>query len=101
MEFIETDTGDKKREGPRNEKEEAAAQDKWLVSGSASVGSWLPTLDTVQAKRETIAAKIRNDVTTKLHTLEGYAERLERKAGSGFRPSVNGQWVMSLVLLIS
>ena len=34
LEFIETDDGEKKREGPRSEKEEAAAHDRWLVSMS-------------------------------------------------------------------
>ncbi|KAI0094432.1 hypothetical protein BDY19DRAFT_901619 [Irpex rosettiformis] len=69
LEFVETESGDRKRVGPMNEKEEAAAQDKWL------------------AKRDAASAKLHHDIESKLHTLAGYADRLERKAGNGFRPS--------------
>ncbi|KAI0695618.1 hypothetical protein BC835DRAFT_1406150 [Cytidiella melzeri] len=71
LEFVETESGGKRREGPRIEKDEAAIQDKWL------------------AKRDIAAAKLRNDIETKMYTLEGYADRLERKAGSGFKPSAD------------
>ena len=31
LEFIEMESGEKRREGPRNEKEESVVQDQWLV----------------------------------------------------------------------
>ncbi|KAI0785380.1 hypothetical protein BC629DRAFT_1700031 [Irpex lacteus] len=71
LEVIDTEDGGKRREGPWNEKDEAVAQDKWL------------------AKRDAASAKLRHDIESKLHTLSGYADRLERKAGSAFRPAVD------------
>ena len=39
LEFIETESGEKRREGPRNEKEESVVQDQWLVRGCVCL-SW-------------------------------------------------------------
>ncbi|KAI0348271.1 nucleic acid-binding protein [Trametopsis cervina] len=72
FEFIETPDGGRKREGPRNENEEAAAHDQWMVRASVS--------NLFLAKRDATASKLRSDVDAKLHALEGYAERLEPSA---------------------
>ncbi|KAJ6565995.1 hypothetical protein B0H10DRAFT_2112096 [Mycena sp. CBHHK59/15] len=60
LEFIEDENGEKQREGPRNERDEAHASEEW--------------------KRRREVHEIR---------YQGYVERLERRAGTRFAPSAD------------
>ncbi|TFK56630.1 hypothetical protein OE88DRAFT_1730102 [Heliocybe sulcata] len=64
IEFVEGSDGKTRRIGPRNEKEEMKARDQWA------------------RRREDLASKLRDDIDRKISTLEGYAHRLDAKAGS-------------------
>ncbi|KAJ7070740.1 hypothetical protein C8F01DRAFT_392979 [Mycena amicta] len=67
LEFIE-ENGEKRREGPRNANEEAQEHEKW------------------KRRREVHESKLREEMAKKELRYQGYAERLERKAGK-FTPS--------------
>ncbi|OBZ79271.1 hypothetical protein A0H81_01562 [Grifola frondosa] len=67
LEFIEDDDGKITREGPRNDKDEAIAHDKWM------------------AKREREASKLRQEFEKKLAIYEDYADKLEDLAGPRWR----------------
>ncbi|KAH8102418.1 hypothetical protein BXZ70DRAFT_928500 [Cristinia sonorae] len=67
LEFVEVD-GKMTREGPRNEKDEMVCQDQW------------------RKRREDAASKLRYDLERKALSWFNCADRLEQKAGSGFRP---------------
>ncbi|KAI0072234.1 hypothetical protein K474DRAFT_1651388 [Panus rudis PR-1116 ss-1] len=69
IETFEEEDGSRRTEGPRSEKEEYAAHEKW------------------RAKREVEAGKLRYDFEKEMQRWEGYVDRLERKAGSQSRPS--------------
>ncbi|KZT30791.1 hypothetical protein NEOLEDRAFT_1159892 [Neolentinus lepideus HHB14362 ss-1] len=63
VEFIEGPDGKTRKSVPRDEKEEMKVQDQWVK------------------RREEMAAKWREDLDKKIRTLEGYAHRLEARAG--------------------
>ncbi|KAF7302766.1 hypothetical protein HMN09_00911700 [Mycena chlorophos] len=67
LEFIE-ENGEKRREGPRNEKEELKEDERW------------------KRRREVHENKLRDELEKKEARYRGYAERLERKAGQ-FAPT--------------
>ncbi|KAJ7654824.1 hypothetical protein B0H17DRAFT_1099452 [Mycena rosella] len=69
LEFFEDENGEKQREGPWNERDETAADEKW------------------KRRREVHESKLREDLAKKEMRYEGYAERLERRAGARFAPS--------------
>ncbi|KZP25285.1 hypothetical protein FIBSPDRAFT_820691 [Athelia psychrophila] len=68
IEFIEEEDGTKTREGPRNENEENRVNEKW------------------KSRREIEASKLRAEHDKRMSVLEGYADRLERRAGPRFAP---------------
>ncbi|KAF8808104.1 hypothetical protein BYT27DRAFT_7338672 [Phlegmacium glaucopus] len=68
MQFIEGQDGQKRREGPWNEEEETRINEQW------------------KKRREVEASKIREQLEKKFSRYEKYIDRLERKAGSQFRP---------------
>ncbi|KII94288.1 hypothetical protein PLICRDRAFT_99668, partial [Plicaturopsis crispa FD-325 SS-3] len=68
LEFIEDEDGQKHREGPRSESEEAQVSERWKV------------------RRQLCQSKLRLELEKKLDKLEGYAERLEHRAGTKFHP---------------
>ncbi|KAF7972587.1 hypothetical protein HWV62_17384, partial [Athelia sp. TMB] len=69
IEFIENEDGTKTREGPRNENEENRVNEQWR-----------------QSRREIEASKLRAEHDKRMSVLEGYADRLERRAGPRFAP---------------
>ncbi|KAK0465538.1 uncharacterized protein EV420DRAFT_966293 [Desarmillaria tabescens] len=71
FEFIHTDKG-RINNGPLNEKEEMTLRDEW------------------QRRREFEESKLRQDFDKNTRRYHGYADRLERKAGSHFRPGEDG-----------
>ncbi|KAJ7040305.1 hypothetical protein C8F04DRAFT_1312619 [Mycena alexandri] len=73
LEFYEDENGEKQREGPRNERDEAAAEEKW------------------KRRREVHESKLREELAKKEMRFQGYAERLERRAGARFAPSVDDE----------
>lgn len=68
VEFFEDEDGQKRREGPRNEIEEAQVNEKWV------------------RRREIEASKLRGELEKKTSRYESYIDRLERKAGINFQP---------------
>ncbi|KAF9502328.1 hypothetical protein BDN71DRAFT_1378343 [Pleurotus eryngii] len=68
LEFLENEAGEKSREGPRTESQEAAIMEKW------------------KRRREVEASKLREELEKRLSRYESYAERMEHKAGPHFRP---------------
>ncbi|KAF7436471.1 hypothetical protein PC9H_003304 [Pleurotus ostreatus] len=68
IEFLENEAGEKSREGPRTESQEAAVMEKW------------------KRRREVEASKLREELEKRLSRYESYAERMEHKAGPHFRP---------------
>lgn len=46
----------------------------------------------LQRRRENEASKLRVELEKKLHRFEGYIDRLERRAGSQFRPTEDGEY---------
>ncbi|KAF4573238.1 hypothetical protein EYR36_007749 [Pleurotus pulmonarius] len=68
IEFLENDAGEKWREGPRTESQEATVVEKW------------------KRRREVEASKLRDELEKRLSRYESYAERMEYKAGPHFRP---------------
>ncbi|KAF8921973.1 hypothetical protein CPB85DRAFT_1209445 [Mucidula mucida] len=75
--------GDKKvNNGPLNEQEESRLCDQWQVKH--------PNIFIAQRKREHEHSKLRENLEKTFRRYAGYAERLERKAGSNFRPSEAG-----------
>lgn len=68
IEFIEEEDGSKRREGPRSQNDEAQVNDKW------------------KARREVEVSKLRAELDKKINKFEGYADRLERRAGLQFCP---------------
>ncbi|KAJ7109900.1 hypothetical protein C8R44DRAFT_800881 [Mycena epipterygia] len=73
LEFYEDENGEKQREGPRNEQDERAADEKW------------------KRRREVHESKLREELAKKEMRYQGYAERLERRAGAQFAPSVDDE----------
>ncbi|KAJ7103228.1 hypothetical protein B0H15DRAFT_811512 [Mycena belliarum] len=71
LEFFEDENGEKQREGPWNERDEAKAEEQW------------------QRRREVHVSKLRVELEKKEMRYQGYAERLERRAGVRFAPSVD------------
>ncbi|KAL4253568.1 Breast cancer type 2 susceptibility protein [Abortiporus biennis] len=67
IEFIVHPDGRRTKEGPRNEREESIAHNQWMT------------------RRDIEATKLRAEFEAEMHRYEGYAERLDRKAGR-FRP---------------
>jgi hypothetical protein len=51
----------------------------------------------VKAKREAEESKLRYALENRLSKLEGYADRMEQKAGSRFRPGEDGAFVSPLM----
>jgi hypothetical protein len=45
----------------------------------------------MQAKREAEISKMRTEMDKKVSRMEGWAERLERKAGTNFKPTDDGE----------
>jgi hypothetical protein len=43
-----------------------------------------------QAKRDTEAVKLRNELEARISTLEGYADRMDTKFGGSFAPGEDG-----------
>jgi len=68
IEFIEDEAGNKHREGPRNENEEAKVHDLW------------------KRRREVEESKLRDELEKKLGRYEGYIDRLQHRAGTRFNP---------------
>ncbi|KAJ6575429.1 hypothetical protein B0H19DRAFT_1128649 [Mycena capillaripes] len=73
LEFYEDENGEKQREGPRNERDEAAADEKW------------------KRRREVHESKLREELAKKEMRFQSYAERLERRAGAQFVPSTDDE----------
>ncbi|KAF8215873.1 hypothetical protein K438DRAFT_1659158 [Mycena galopus ATCC 62051] len=73
LEFIEDENGEKLREGPRNERDEAEADEKW------------------KRRREAHESKLREELAKKEMRFESYAERLERRAGAQFVPVMENE----------
>ncbi|KAJ7269415.1 hypothetical protein B0H12DRAFT_1208887 [Mycena haematopus] len=73
LEFIEDENGEKHREGPRNERDEAEAEEKW------------------KRQREVHESKLREELAKKEMRFESYAERLERRAGAQFTPVMDNE----------
>ncbi|KAJ7161264.1 hypothetical protein C8R43DRAFT_992095 [Mycena crocata] len=73
LEFFEDENGQKQREGPRNERDEAAADEKW------------------KRRREVHESKLREELAKKEARYQSYAERLERRAGARFAPSADDE----------
>ncbi|KAJ7361422.1 hypothetical protein DFH08DRAFT_844079 [Mycena albidolilacea] len=73
LEFIEDENGEKQREGPRNERDEAEAEEKW------------------KRRREVRDSKLREELAKKEMRFESYAERLERRAGTQFSPDMDSE----------
>ncbi|KAJ6502679.1 hypothetical protein DFH09DRAFT_1202410 [Mycena vulgaris] len=73
LEFFEDENGEKQREGPRNERDEAEADEKW------------------KRRREVHESKLREELAKKEMRYQGYAERLERRAGARFAPSADDE----------
>ncbi|TDL20958.1 hypothetical protein BD410DRAFT_772047 [Rickenella mellea] len=67
LEFKEAGNGRKIKEGPRTEADEASVNAKW------------------EDRREAAETKLRDELSKKWAEWEGYAERLERLAGPGFK----------------
>ncbi|KAH7910924.1 hypothetical protein BJ138DRAFT_1113634 [Hygrophoropsis aurantiaca] len=68
LEFVEDEKGNKRREGPRNEKDEAKINAQW------------------RRRREIHASKLWSDFEKRIKLLDDYIERLEQKAGPRFCP---------------
>ncbi|EJC98658.1 uncharacterized protein FOMMEDRAFT_128955 [Fomitiporia mediterranea MF3/22] len=69
LEFLPGDRpGEKIREGPRGEAEEAATEDAW------------------RKRRDAAESKVRDELSVRWSRWEGFADRLERSAGSKFNP---------------
>jgi len=68
LEFVEGEDGKQHKQGPRSEKDEAAICERF------------------KAKREAEESKLRYALENRLSKLEGYADRMEQKAGSRFHP---------------
>ncbi|KIJ66231.1 hypothetical protein HYDPIDRAFT_109225 [Hydnomerulius pinastri MD-312] len=68
IEFVEDESGRKRREGPRAAKDEAKLVTQW------------------KAKRESEASKLWADYEKRRSRMADYAERLEQRAGSKFNP---------------
>ncbi|KAJ7492322.1 hypothetical protein FB451DRAFT_1217887 [Mycena latifolia] len=73
LEFFEDENGEKQREGPWNERDEAAADEKW------------------KRRREVHESKLREEVAKKEMRYQGYVARLERRAGARFAPSADDE----------
>ncbi|KAJ7651639.1 hypothetical protein DFH06DRAFT_1094705 [Mycena polygramma] len=73
LEFYEDENGEKQREGPRNERDEAEAEEKW------------------KRRREVHESKLREELAKKEMRFQGYAERLERRAGAQFAPGTDDE----------
>ncbi|KAJ7170173.1 hypothetical protein C8R46DRAFT_225952 [Mycena filopes] len=73
LEFYEDENGEKQREGPRNERDESAADEKW------------------KRRREVHESKLREELAKKEMRFQSYAERLERRSGPRFAPSVDDE----------
>ncbi|KAJ7754932.1 hypothetical protein DFH07DRAFT_885991 [Mycena maculata] len=73
LEFVEDENGEKQREGPRNQRDETEAEEKW------------------KRRREVHESKLREELARKELRYQGYAERLERRAGTRFVPSVDDE----------
>ncbi|KAJ6520132.1 hypothetical protein C8R45DRAFT_806075, partial [Mycena sanguinolenta] len=73
LEFIEDENGEKQRDGPRNDREEAEVEEKW------------------KRRREMHESKLREELAKKETRFEGYAERLERRAGAQFKPVMDNE----------
>ncbi|KAJ7193302.1 hypothetical protein GGX14DRAFT_505977 [Mycena pura] len=71
LEFVEDENGEKHREGPWNEHDEAREHEKW------------------KRRREVHGSKLREELAKKEMRYQSYAERLHRKAGSQFAPSTD------------
>ncbi|KAJ7293018.1 hypothetical protein C8J57DRAFT_1111207 [Mycena rebaudengoi] len=69
LEFFEDENGEKQREGPRNERDEADANEQW------------------KRRRDVHENKLQEELEKKQSRYLGYAERLERRAGSQFTPA--------------
>ncbi|RDB29022.1 Breast cancer type 2 susceptibility [Hypsizygus marmoreus] len=68
FEFIEDENGQRHREGPRSESEEAGVNEKW------------------KRRWEVEMSKLRSELDKKLSRYEAYIDRLERRAGNQFNP---------------
>ncbi|KAK7026152.1 breast cancer type 2 susceptibility [Favolaschia claudopus] len=73
LEFREDENGEKQREGPRNEREETETQEKWT------------------RRREVHENTLREELSKKEMRFQGYAERMEQRAGPQFVPTEDGE----------
>ena len=89
IEFIEEEDGSKRREGPRSENDEARVSDKWKVGYAFHLPKVNGSL-MVKVRREVEGSKLRAEHDKKMNVLEGYADRLERRAGPRFCPAKDG-----------
>lgn len=92
IQFIEGQDGQKHREGPWNEEEEARVNEQWTVGSFFFRRKHVIDIIMIirQKRREVEASKIREQIERKLSKYEGYIDRLERKAGSQFQPGDEG-----------
>ncbi|KAF8899070.1 hypothetical protein BD779DRAFT_1431059 [Infundibulicybe gibba] len=72
LEFLEDENGKKTREGPRSEADESVANERW------------------RKRREVEASKLHSELDARVRKYEGYAERLEQRAGPHFRFGPDG-----------
>lgn len=92
LEVIEDDDGKKRKSGLWDEKEEARLADKWRVSSHIGIVRVSVSHLERQAKREAEASKIRDSLEKKLMQMEGWIERLMRKAGGSFTVAEDGSF---------
>jgi breast cancer 2 susceptibility protein len=87
MQFVE-----KHREGPWNAEEATRINEQWKVDRFSLPLNRTRVDNTIilQKRREVEASKIREQLEKRLSRYEGYIDRLERKAGSQFRPGDEG-----------
>ncbi|KAJ7610818.1 hypothetical protein FB45DRAFT_941706 [Roridomyces roridus] len=72
LEFVQDENGEKHREGPRDERGEAEAEEKW------------------KRRRQVHESKLREEYAKKEVRYQGYADRLERRAGA-FAPGADAE----------